>query len=45
MIANGTPESLARVTLARKIAAITLSLWKRGERYDPNKLMVSSHAA
>ena len=29
---------LARVTLARKIAAITLRLWKRGERYDPTKL-------
>ena len=45
MIANGTPESLARLTLARKIAAITLALWKRGERYDPNKLTMSSHAA
>jgi transposase len=45
MVANGTPESLARLTLARKIAAITLALWKRGERYDPNKLTTSSHAA
>lgn len=45
MVANGTPESLARLTLARKIAAITLSLWKKGERYDPNKLTMSSHAA
>jgi transposase len=45
MIANGTPESLARLTLARKIAAIILALWKRGERYDPNKLTISSHAA
>jgi transposase len=45
MIENGTPESLARLTLARKIAAITLALWKRGERYDPQKMTISSHAA
>lgn len=31
------PE-LARVTLARKLAALTLRLWKTGERYDPTKL-------
>ena len=31
-------EPLARVTLARKLAAITLRLWKKGERYDPAKL-------
>jgi transposase len=44
MVANGTPESLARLTLARKIAAIILALWKRGERYDEKKL-TTSHAA
>ena len=38
MIARGMREELARVTLARKIAAITLRLWKRGERFDPTKL-------
>jgi transposase len=42
MVANGTPESLARLTLARKIASITLALWKKGERYDQRKL---KHAA
>lgn len=31
-------EELARVTLARKLAAITLRLWKRGERYDSTRL-------
>ena len=31
-------EELARVTLARKLAAITLRLWKKGERYDPTQL-------
>lgn len=38
MIGRGMREELARVTLARKIAAITLRLWKRRERYDPKKL-------
>ncbi len=38
MIARGMREELARVTLARKLAAITLRLWKRGEQYDPTKL-------
>ena len=31
-------EELARLTLTRKIAAIVLRLWKRGEEYDPTKL-------
>jgi transposase len=38
LIARGLGETLARVTLARKYAAVTLSLWKKGERYDPAKL-------
>jgi transposase len=38
MAAYGTAESLARLTLARKIASITLALWKKGERYDQKKL-------
>ena len=38
MVADGTEESLARLTLARKIAAITLALWKKGELYDKKKL-------
>ena len=32
MVDRGMREELTRVTLARKIAAITLRLWKRGER-------------
>jgi transposase len=44
MVAKGTPESLARLTLARKIAAITLAVWKKGERYDQRKLKMN-HAA
>jgi hypothetical protein len=31
-------EELARVTLARKIVAITLKLWKKGEAFDAAKL-------
>jgi transposase len=31
MVANGTRESLALLTLARKIASITLTLWKKGD--------------
>jgi transposase len=38
MIARGMREELARVTLTRKLVAITLRLWKRGERYDPAML-------
>jgi len=40
----GTEESLARLTLARKIASIVLALWKKGERYDEKKLKFG-HAA
>jgi transposase len=38
MLQRGMREELARVTLARKLAAIVLRLWKRGERYDATKL-------
>jgi transposase len=33
---------LARVTLTRKLAAITLRLWKKGERYDPTQLTIQA---
>jgi hypothetical protein len=29
---------MARLTLARKYAALTLRLWKRGEPYDATRL-------
>ncbi len=29
---------MVRLTLARKIAAIMLTLWKKGEDFDINKL-------
>jgi hypothetical protein len=35
--------ALARLTVARKIAAITLAVWKKGERFEPD--LVIPHAA
>jgi hypothetical protein len=29
---------MAGLTLARKIAAITLTVWKKGENFDPQQL-------
>ena len=29
---------MARLTLARKMAAITLTLWKKGENFDAEKM-------
>lgn len=42
LVRRGMREELARVTLARKLAAITLRLWKRGERYNPANLTVQA---
>jgi transposase len=38
LLAKGIKPTMARLTLARKIAAITLTLWKKGEDFDANKL-------
>lgn len=38
LIARGLDSELAQVTLARKIAAVTLTLWKKGESFDQKKL-------
>jgi transposase len=37
-LAKGIKPTMARLTLARKIAAITLTLWKKGEDFDAEKL-------
>jgi hypothetical protein len=42
LLARGMREELARVTLARKLAAITLRVWKAGAPYDPAKLTVEA---
>src|SRR5436309_10969350 len=38
LLATGMQPPMARLTLARKIVAITLKIWKKGERFDPAKL-------
>ena len=38
LLAKGMKPTMARLTLARKIAAITLMIWKKGERFDPEQL-------
>jgi transposase len=37
LLARGLRPELARVTVARKIAAITLAIWKKGETFDTGK--------
>lgn len=39
LLAKGTSLQMARLTLARKIAAIALTLWKKGEAFDPEKFV------
>lgn len=39
LLARGLRPELARVTVARKIAAITLAVWKKGETFDGDKLI------
>lgn len=41
-LARGVKDDLAKVTLARKIAAVTLRLWKKGELWDPKKLTMQA---
>jgi hypothetical protein len=35
LLAKGMRPSMARLTVARKMAAIVLSMWKKGESFDP----------
>ena len=42
LLAKGMKPELARVTLARKIAAMALILWKKGESFDPQYLMLQA---
>jgi len=37
-LAAGIKPEMAQLTLARKIAAIALTIWKKGESFDPTKL-------
>jgi transposase len=38
LLAQGMKPTMARLTLARKIAAITLTIWKKGECFDAREL-------
>jgi transposase len=38
LLAKGMKPEMASLTLARKIAAITLTIWKKGDHFDPNQL-------
>jgi transposase len=38
LLATGMRPTMARLTVARKIAAIVLTIWKKGERFDPELL-------
>jgi hypothetical protein len=38
LLDGGTKPSLARLTIARQIASIVLSIWRSEEVYDPKKL-------
>lgn len=42
LLAKGMNPSLARLTLARKIAAITLTVWKKGVRFDAQHLKLQA---
>ena len=37
-VESGMRPTMARLTLARKIAAITLTIWKKGVSFDPKQL-------
>ncbi len=37
-LAQGMDASLARLTIARQLAAITLAIWKRGEQFAPERM-------
>ena len=38
LLDGGTKPNLAKLTIARQIASITLALWRSGEPYDPKRL-------
>jgi transposase len=38
LLAKGMRPTMARLTLARKIAAISLAIWKKGVNFDPQQL-------
>jgi hypothetical protein len=45
LLAKGMKPEMARLTLARKIAVITLTLWKKEERFDAEQRADGFHNA
>jgi len=45
MLDSGIKPNLAKLTLARRIAAIVLSMWKHEEVYDPKRHLVATDKA
>ncbi|MGZ5445834.1 MAG: hypothetical protein ACXW5J_29890, partial [Thermoanaerobaculia bacterium] len=41
-VGRGVERELAKVTLARKIAAVALRLWKKGEIFEAKKLTMQA---
>src|SRR5262249_50750782 len=44
-LVKGIKPTMVRLTLARKIAAITMTLWKKGEDCDAEKLLRAYRAS
>ena len=42
LVESGMRESMARLTVARKIAATTLTIWKKGEKFLLSKAVIRS---
>jgi hypothetical protein len=38
LLAKGIRPTMARLTLARKMAAVSLTIWKKGVNFDPKQL-------
>jgi transposase len=38
LTASGVRSEMARLTIARKLAAVALAIWKSGEAYDETKI-------
>ena len=38
LLTHGTKPNLAKLTIARQIAAIVLAMWKRQEGYKPERI-------
>jgi hypothetical protein len=37
-LAKGIRPEMIRLSVARKLSAITLAVWKKGEKFDPEKV-------